>query len=84
MVQQFRWTGDDTNLQGYADSEWAGDCQNMASTSGGEIMRSGQCRKALTTSQSALALSKGVAELFAITNVAVQLSGAISTPKILA
>ena len=39
MVQQFHWTGDDTNLHGYAfDSDWAGDRQNMKSTSGGVIM----------------------------------------------
>ena len=45
MVQQFHWTGDDTNLQG--DSDWAGDPQDMKSTSGGVIMRSGHCIKGL-------------------------------------
>ena len=55
MVQQFHWTGDDTNLHGYADSDWAGDRQNMKSTSGGVIMWSGHCIKAWSTSQSALA-----------------------------
>ena len=38
VVQQFHWAGDDTNLHSYADSDWAGDCQNMKSTSGGVIM----------------------------------------------
>ena len=38
MVQQFHWTGDDTNLHGYAHSDWAGDRQNMKCTSGGVIM----------------------------------------------
>ena len=78
MVQQFHWTGDDTNLHGYADSDWAGDRQNMKSTSGGVIMWSGHCIKAWSTSQSALALSSGEAELYAMTKVAVQLSGVIS------
>ena len=41
VVQQFHWTGDDTNLQGYADCDWAGDRQNMKSTSGGVIMHKG-------------------------------------------
>ena len=45
MVQQFRWTGGDTYLQG--DSDWAGDPQDMKSTSGGEIIWGGQCIKGL-------------------------------------
>ena len=47
VQQQFHWTGDDTDLQGYADSDWARDRQNMKSTSGGVIMRSGHCIKRL-------------------------------------
>ena len=62
MVPQFHWAGDGTNLHGYADSDWAGDRQNMKSTSGGVIMWSGHCIKAWSTSQSALALSSGEAE----------------------
>ena len=53
----------------------------MKSTSGGVIMWSGQCIKAWSTSQSALALSSGEAELFAMAKVAVQLSGVISMAK---
>ena len=81
MVQQFHWTGDDTKLQGHVDSDLAGDRQNMKSTSGGVIMRSGHCTKAWSTSQSALALASREAELYAMTEVAVQLSGAISMAK---
>ena len=69
MVQQLHWTGDDTNLQG--DSDWAGDPQDMKSTSGGGIMRSGHCIKAWSTSQSVLDLSSQVAELYAMTKVPV-------------
>ena len=53
----------------------------MKSTSGGVIMWSGQCIKAWSTSQSALALSSGEAELYAMAKVTVQLSGAISMAK---
>ena len=67
MVQQFYWAGDDTNHHGYADSDWAGDRQNMKSTSGGVIMWSGHCINAWSTSQSAMALSSGEAELYAMT-----------------
>ena len=44
-------------------------------------MRSGHCIKAWSTSQSALALSSGEAELYVMTKVAVQLSGVISMAK---
>ena len=82
MVHEFHWAGDDTDLHGYADSDWAGDRRNMKSTSGGGvIMWSGHCIKAWSTSQSALALSSGEAELYAMTKVAVQLSGVISMAK---
>ena len=78
---QFHWAGDDSNLHCYADSDWAGDRQNMRSTSGGVIMWSGHCIMAWSASQSALALSSGEAELHAMTKVAVQLSGVISMAK---
>ena len=81
MVQQFHWAGDDTNLHCHADSDWAGDRQNMKSISGGVIMWSGHCIKAWSTSHSALASSSGEAELYAVTKVAVQLSGVISMAK---
>ena len=68
VVQLFHWTGDDTSVQGYTDSDWAGDGQNMKSTSGGVIMRSGHCKMAWSTSQSALGLCSGEAELYAMTN----------------
>ena len=55
--------------------------QNMTSTNGGVIMWSGHCTKAWSTSQSALALSSREAELYAMNNVAVQLSGVISMAK---
>ena len=41
----------------------------------------GHCIKAWSTSQSALALSSGEADLYAMTKVAVQLSGVISMAK---
>ena len=81
MLQQFHWTGGEINLSGRGDSDWAGDRQNMKSTSGGVIMRSGQCIKAWSTSQYALALSPGEAEPYAMTKVAVQLTGVISMAR---
>ena len=63
MVQQFNWAGDDINLHGQADSDWAGHRQNMKSAHGGVITRSAHCVRAWSTSRSALALSSGAAEL---------------------
>ena len=56
----------------------------MKSTSGGVNMRSGHCMKVWLASQPALALSSGEAELqamYAMTKVAVQISGVISMAK---
>ena len=53
----------------------------MKSTSGGVIKRSEHCITAWSTAQSALALSSGEAELYAVTKVAVQPSGVISMAK---
>ena len=79
LVQSFAWVDlQDLHLQGFADSDWAGDRQDMKSTSGGVIMWGGHCLKAWSTSQSTVALSSGEAELYAMTKMAVQLSGIIS------
>ena len=83
LLQEFHRAGDDTNLHGYADSDWAGGRQNMKSTSGGVLMWSGHCIKARSTSQCAVALSPGEAELYAVTKVAVTLSGESAWPKTL-
>ena len=53
----------------------------MKPTSGGVIVWSGHGIKAWSISQSALALSSGEAELYALKKVAVQLSGVISMAK---
>jgi len=47
LVQSFAWADlQDLHLQGFADSDWAGDRQDMKSTSGGVIMWGGHCLKA--------------------------------------
>ena len=59
MVQRFRWTGGDTNLQSWEDSDWAGVPSEPEVSTSGVIMRNGHCTKAWSTSQSALAVSWG-------------------------
>ena len=70
--------GKSTKLEGFGDSDWAGDKGSMKSTSGGAIMLGAHCIKAWSTSQNNIALSSGEAELYAMTKVATQLKGIIS------
>ena len=81
MVQKFEWTGWDTELQGYADSDWAGDKSNYKSTSGGALMWGPHALKTWATSQSTIALSSGEAELYAMMKAAVQIKGMMSLAK---
>ena len=78
LVQHFKWAEHDVSIEGFADSDWAGDKATMKSTSGGVVMWGPHCIKAWSTSQSTLALSSGEAELYAMTKMAVQMSGMIS------
>ena len=78
MVQRFDWCAWQSELQGYADSDWAGDKSSYKSTSGGALMWGSHTLKTWTTSQSTIALSSGEAELHAMTKVAVQMKGMMS------
>ena len=78
LVQTFRWCGWQSELQGYADSDWAGDKASYKSTSGGAILWGPHCLKTWATSQSTIALSSGEAELYAMTKMAVQIKGIMS------
>ena len=79
LVQRFEWAEkEETNLVGFADSDWAGDRRDMKSTSGGVIMWGRHCLKAWSTSQSTAALSSGEAELYAMTKMVTQISGMMS------
>jgi len=78
MVQTFEWCDWQKELQGYADSDWAGDKSSYKSTSGGALMRGPHALKTWATSQSTIALSSGEAELYAMTKMAVQIKGLMS------
>ena len=78
LVQHFPWGDKIDVLEGFADSDWAGDKNTLKSTSGGAILIGGHCLKAWSTSQNTIALSSGEAELYAMTKVAVQLAGITS------
>ena len=78
MVQRFDWCAWQSELQGYADSDWAGDTSSYKSTSGGTLMWGSHTLKTWATSQSTIALRSSEAELFAMTKVAVQMKGMMS------
>ena len=79
LVQKFDWSSmEDQCIIGHADSDWAGDKADMKSTSGGTIQWGNHTLKSWSTSQATVALSSGEAELYAMTKVAVQISGIIS------
>jgi len=78
MVQTFEWCDWQEELQGYADSDWAGDKSSYKSTSGGALMWGPHTLKTWATSQSTIALSSGEAELYAMTKMAVQIKGMMS------
>ena len=78
LVQKFPWENYSSTLNGFADSDWAGDRTTLKSTSGGAVVWGSHTLKTWATSQSTIALSSGEAELYAITKVAVQTSGIIS------
>ena len=78
IIQNIPWEKMSNDIDGYGDSDWAGDQRTLKSTSGGVISWGSHIMKTWSTSQSTLALSSGEAELYALTKVAAQVSGMIS------
>ena len=57
-------------LDGFTDSDWAGERPSMKSTSGGILMRSGCLIKSWSNTQTTIALSSAEAELYAMSRCA--------------
>ena len=74
-VQIFRWEKPNQRLEGYADSDWAGDKKSRKSTSGGAVFLRNSLLKSWCSSQNAISLSSGEAELYALTKCACQVTG---------
>ena len=74
-VLKFEWANEFEVINGYADSDWAGDRVKAKSTSGGAIMWGNHTCKTWSTTQQTVALSSGEAELYALTKVAAQVLG---------
>ena len=77
-VQKFPFQNGMDKLEGFGDSDWAGDKSGMKSTSGGAVFLGKSMLKSWSSSQSVIALSSGEAELYAMMKLTTQVLGIIS------
>ena len=64
-----------TEINAYADSDYAGCIKTRKSTSGGAIMIGNHCIKSWSSTQSVIALSSGEAELYSLVKATSQAIG---------
>ena len=65
VIQFFPWADQSESLEGFADSDWAGDGVGGKSTSGGVVRWGEHVLKTWSSTQTTIALSSGEAELYA-------------------
>ena len=75
MVSRFDFQGEQGEVSGYSDSDWAGCRRTAKSTSGGAIMRGGHCLKTWSSTQKSITLSSGEAELVAAVKMSAEMIG---------
>ena len=75
LVYKYGWQGEEKEVTGYSDSDWAGCKDTGKSTSGGLIMIGGHFIKGWARTQKNIALSSGEAELIALVKVAAEMKG---------
>ena len=78
MVQMFAWQDFPGVVDGFCDSEWAGDREDRTSTSGGVLQIGMHTLKTWSSTQQILALSSGEAELYAMVKGCAQAKGLCS------
>ena len=77
ILQTFKWGEISGHIEGYGDSDWAGDKVSRRSTSGGALIWNGDVLKTWSVRQKTIALSSAEAELYAMTKCATQTLGMI-------
>ena len=77
ILQTFKWCEISGHIEGYRDSDWAGDRVSRRSTSGGALIWNGDVLKTWSVRQKTIALSSAEAELYAMTKCATQTLGMI-------
>ena len=78
MVQMFAWQDFPGVVDGFCDSDWAGDREDRKSTSGGVLQIGMRTLKTWSTTQQIIALSSGEAELYAMVKGCAQAKGLCS------
>jgi hypothetical protein len=77
-VIEFPFESDSGKIDGYADSDWAGEKPSMKSTSGGAILWGSSTLKSWSSTQTTIALSSAEAELYAMSKCAQQVAHIMS------
>ena len=80
-VFQYEWQGEDQEVDGYTDSDWAGCKQTGKSTSGGAIMIGDHFIKGYSRTQKAVTLSSAEAELVAMVKMSCEILGMLGMMK---
>ena len=75
LVQSFEWQEFPKAVTTFTDSDWASECTNRKSTSGGVVTLGAHTVKAWSSTQQVVALSSGEAELYALIRGAAQTKG---------
>ena len=80
-VLQYHWRGEERDVDGFTDSDWAG-CKNTGkSTSGGAIMIGEHFIKGYSRTQKAITLSSAEAELVAMVKMSSEVLGVLGMMK---
>ncbi|MDA8582616.1 Ty1/Copia family ribonuclease HI [bacterium] len=77
-LMKYEWQGDEPDIAGYSDSDWAGCRVTGKSTSGGPLMIGSHFRKGRARTQHQVTLSSAAAELVALVKCSTELLGARS------
>ena len=80
-VFQYNWQGEEHEVDGYTDSDWAGCKQTGKSTSGGVIMIGEHFIKGYSRTQKAVTLSSAEAELVAMVKASSEILGVLGMMK---
>ena len=78
MVQMFAWQDIPGIVDGFCDSDWAGDREDRKSTSGGFLQMGMHTLKTWSTTQQIIALSSGEAQHYAMVKGCAQAKGLCS------
>ncbi len=75
MITRYPYQKREADIEGYADSDWAGCKRTAKSTSGGVVLLGRHCIKSWSATQRSVTLSSGEAELVAAVKLCTELIG---------